>query len=91
METENEKNQKSDKAATAQNKKITPTAEAVSDKIFLSEMNDPRWSVISFERCESTNLTYDKAVQKLQKLAAKGISGLCVVTSEAAEKNNSKR
>ncbi len=86
MEAKNEKNQKSKKTVTSQKNKITPTLEAVSDKFFPSEMNDLRWSVISFEECESTNLTYDEAVQKLQKLAANDVSGLCVVTNEAAHK-----
>ena len=91
MEIENEENRKSDEAATAQNTEIAPAVEAVSDEIFPSELSDPRWSVISFEKCEATELTYDEAVLKLQKLAANEISGLCVVTYEAAQKVKSKK
>ncbi len=86
MEIENEENQKSDETATAQNIEIAPAVEAVSDENFPSELNEPRWSVISFEKCEATDLTYDKAARKLQKLAANNISGLCIVTNKAAQK-----
>ena len=86
MEIENEENRKSDEAATAQNTEIAPAVEAVSDEIFPSELNDSRWSVISFEKCEATNLTYHEAAQKAQELATNGVSGLCVVTNEAAQK-----
>jgi len=90
MEIENEENQKSDEAATAQNTEIAPAVEAVSDEFFSSELNDPRWSVISFEKSEATDLTYDEAAKKLQELDVKGVFGLCVVTKEAAKKASSK-
>ncbi len=91
MEIENEENQKSDEAATAQNTEIAPAVEAVSDEFFPSELNDPRWSVISFEKSEATDLTYDEAAQKLQGLEMNGVFGLCVVTNEAAKKVSSKQ
>ena len=86
MEIENKENQKSDEAATAQNTETAPAVEAASDENFPSELNEPRWSVISFEKCEAIDLTYDEAARKLQKLAANNISGLCIVTNEAAQK-----
>jgi hypothetical protein len=91
MEIENEENQKSDETATAQNTEIAPAVEAVSDENFPSELNEPRWSVISFEKCEATDLVYDEAALKLQKLAANDVSGLCIVTNEAAQKVKSKK
>lgn len=84
MKTKKEENQESDEAATAQNTKVAPAAEAVSDEDFSSELNVPRWSVISFEKMKVQNLTYNEAAQKLKEFAADGISGLCIVTDEAA-------
>ncbi len=90
MKTKKEESQESDEAATAQNTEIAPAAEAVSDENFSSELNEPLWSVISFEKLEAKNLTYDEAAQKLKKFAAEGVSGLCIVTDEAAAKISNK-
>lgn len=84
MKTGKEENQESDDAATAQNNKDAPAVEAVSDENFPNELNEPRWSVVSFEKIEAKNLTYSEAAQKLKDLAAVNISGLCIVTNEAA-------
>jgi hypothetical protein len=51
----------------------------------ISELSDACWSVISFDRVESHGLAYEDAVELLQKLEQNGISGLCIVTDEAAE------
>ncbi len=53
-------------------------------KDFSSEVNEPRWSVVSFEKCAAKNLTYAAAVEKLKQLAAEKVSGLCIITDEAA-------
>ena len=58
---------------------IAPKAED-----FASELNEPRWSVVSFENCVANNLTYVQAEQKLKELEAADFSGLCIVTDEAA-------
>ena len=50
----------------------------------LSELNEPRWSVVSFEICVANNLTYAQAEQKLKELEAAKVSGLCIITDEAA-------
>jgi len=55
-----------------------------------SELSEPRWSVVTFEQCAAKNLTYEQAEQKLQELATRKISGLCIITDEAAEKVKSK-
>ncbi|CAN5625523.1 hypothetical protein BH24ACI2_BH24ACI2_04610 [soil metagenome] len=86
MKTKKEKTQESDKAAAAQSVKAAPAAEAVSDEDFPNELGEPRWSVVSFENCVETGLTYDEAAQKLKKLAAEDVLGLCVVTDEATAK-----
>ena len=79
------KSQKSEKAANAENKKITPAVKAVSDD-FSGELNEPRWSVVSFEKIKVRNMTYHEAARKLKEFAADGISGLCIVTDEAASR-----
>lgn len=49
-----------------------------------SELSLARWAVISFERCEASGLTYEQAAAKLAELEGQGITGLCIVTDEAA-------
>lgn len=51
---------------------------------FASELNEPRWAVVSFETCVAKSLTYKDAEQKLNELIAANVSGLCIVTDEAA-------
>lgn len=60
----------------------TETTKAAED--FSSELNEPRWSVVSFETCAAKSLTYAEAEQKLNELIAANISGLCIVTDETA-------
>ncbi len=84
MKTKKEEIQESDEAAIAQSVEIAPASKAVSGEDFPSELGEPRWAVVSFENCIEAGLTYDEAAQKLRKLAAEDISGLCIVTDEAA-------
>lgn len=51
---------------------------------FAGELNEPRWSIVSFEKCVAKNLTYPQAEEKLVKLEAEKIAGLCIVSDEAA-------
>jgi len=53
---------------------------------FSSELNEPRWSVVSFENCVANHLTYVEAEQKLKELEIAKVSGLCIITDEAAER-----
>lgn len=55
-----------------------------------SELDEPRWSVVSFEKCVAGNLTYTEAVAELERLRARKTSGLCVVTDEAASRISEK-
>ncbi len=52
----------------------------------LSELLEPRWSVITFEGCAVCGLNYDEASNWMKKLKTQGLSGLCIVTDEAAER-----
>ena len=51
-----------------------------------SELDEPRWAVISFERCEKAGLSYDEASKELGRLEGLGLAGLCLVTDKAAER-----
>lgn len=51
-----------------------------------SELDQPFWAVVSFEQVEVTGLTYAQAEQKMQELDAKSITGLCIVTDDAASR-----
>ena len=67
----------------------TPNAQnsltsAVEDES--SELNKPCWSIISFEKQQAKNLTYNEALKKINKLKKQNISGLCIITNEAAER-----
>lgn len=84
-------------SAKMENEKIepeeTPTAqeneplvEDVSVESTISELNASRWSVVSFEKCLAGNLTYAEASEKIIELAAEKVSGLCIVTDEAAKR-----
>lgn len=65
-------------------------AEAMQDLVnaaserFGSELDAPRWSVISFERSEGNALTYRDALRLMDDLERKGVAGLCVVSDETA-------
>ncbi len=60
------------------------TAPIIEDR--LSELDTPVWSVISFEKRVGKNLTYSDARDLLDKLVVEKVSGLCIITDEAAEK-----
>ena len=51
-----------------------------------TELDQPRWSVVSFDACEASGLTYPAAVKVLAEKEAAGVYGLCIVTDEAAHR-----
>ena len=55
-----------------------------------SELDEPLWSVISFERCEAAGLTYADAVKRLAELEKRHVNGLCIVTDDAATRIGSR-
>ena len=48
------------------------------------ELEEPRWSVISFKQIEAGGLTYKQAAALMSELDAYDAPGLCIVTDEAA-------
>jgi hypothetical protein len=63
---------------------IMSTETAKSVEASGSELDLSVWSVISFERCEGSGLTYREAAEKVKELEKNHIAGLCIVTDEAA-------
>jgi hypothetical protein len=59
-------------------------AEAAAESEFSNELDEPRWSVVSFESVAVSGLPYAEARNWLAKLAKQKVSGLCIVTDEAA-------
>jgi hypothetical protein len=51
-----------------------------------SELSEPRWSLVSFERREAGGLTYPQAVTLMSELDNNGVAGLCIVTDQAASR-----
>jgi hypothetical protein len=68
--------------------KIVEEKEIVPDEgeLILSEMRQPIWSVISFEKSVKSGMTYDEALKMMKKLKTEKVSGLCIVTDEAASR-----
>lgn len=68
--------------------KIKPEKEeqskATAENGASSELSEPCWSVVSFESVAVHGLTYADAKTWLEKLQKQNVSGLCVVTDEAA-------
>lgn len=72
------------RANKMENKKTEPTVKDFLEAEFPSELSAPRWAVITFEKCVAKNLSYEEAARKLAKLKRQKISGLCIVSDEAA-------
>ena len=88
MKAEKEENHKPNKAQAAQKKKNYSAAKSVSGANLPNELAERRWSVVTFESCTASGLTYDEAVQKLDELRKENKFGLCIITDEAAERVN---
>lgn len=56
-----------------------------------SELLEPRWSIVSFDRREAVGLTYAEAMKKMAELEAQNISGLCIVTDETGSRLSKRR
>ena len=59
-------------------------AESLIAEEISHELREHFWSVVSFDKSEANGLTYTEAEQKLAELAAHKVSGLCIITDEAA-------
>ncbi len=62
----------------------TEKEQSTTEETEAAELREMRWSVISFEKTEAGNLTYAQAEQKLAELETQKVSGLCIVTNDAA-------
>jgi hypothetical protein len=51
-----------------------------------SELSEPRWSLVSFDKREAGGLTYPQAVRLMSELDLSGIAGLCIITDQAASR-----
>ncbi len=51
-----------------------------------SELEQPIWSVVSFDQRQAGGLSYKQAASLLSELDACGIPGLCIITDEAANR-----
>ena len=63
---------------------MSEATERKETQIPTSELDLRQWSLVSFDVCEASGLTYDQAVALLNEKEAAGVYGLCIVTDEAA-------
>ena len=68
------------------NATIDPETESVSPVSLDCELDEPDWSVVSFDQLEAGGLTYKQAAELMKKLNSHGVSGLCIVTDGAASR-----
>ena len=50
----------------------------------MSELSERRWAVLSERGSEAAELTYEEAAALVGELRRSDVSGLCVITGEAA-------
>ena len=60
--------------------------EATEKKEAASELDLPQWSVVSFDACEASGLTYHDAANLMAEKDSAGVYGLCIITDEAASR-----
>lgn len=80
----------SDEATNSQSEEITSSESNVSGANFTGELNQPFWSVVNFYGRIAINLTYAEAERRIAELQNQNISGLCIITDEAAERISKK-
>lgn len=81
---ENERPENIFETRPARERILSPLTDDAPLELFASELDEPRWSVISFERIEAAGLTYRQATQRMTDLDSQAVHGLCIVTDEAA-------
>jgi hypothetical protein len=82
---EKEKTENAGETPVVANKEGSP-----AENFRVSEWREPRWSVVSFEQLVAGGLTYEEAEQKIIDQLNQGVSGLCIVTDEAAKRISEK-
>lgn len=63
-----------------------PETTSRADTSVLSELDQKRWAVVSFEQIEGGPMTYNDAAALMADLESRGVPGLCIVTEEAAHR-----
>ena len=77
------KKSKPESDATAQNDQAAPAEDEMVEELE-SDFTNNLWSVVTFEECAASGLTYPEAMAKMAELRTENVSGLCIVTDEAA-------
>ena len=54
----------------------------------MSELTEPRWAVLSERGCEATGLTYAQASEMMRALVREKVSGVSVITDDAARRSS---
>jgi len=54
------------------------------ESTWMSELSERRWAVLSERGSEAAGLTYEEASALVGELRGRDVSGLCVITDEAA-------
>ncbi len=52
----------------------------------MSELGERRWAVMSERGIEVSGVAYDEASQLVRQLKAEKVSGLCIISGEAAQR-----
>lgn len=52
----------------------------------MSELTEQRWAVLSERGCESLGLTYTQASEMVRALVREKVSGVSIITDEAARR-----
>ena len=52
----------------------------------MSELTEQRWAVLSERGCESLGLTYAQALETMRALAQEKVSGVSIITDDAARR-----
>lgn len=65
---------------------VAPAEDFESENHIPSELVEPIWSVVTYETVAASGLTYDEAEKLAERLKAERVSGLCIITDEAASR-----
>jgi hypothetical protein len=88
---ENKKSENKRRKIASGNKKSSAKETAAAENDYVGELRESRWSVVSFDEVFAKNLTYEKAERKVARLKKQKISGLCIITDEAASRISPKK
>lgn len=65
---------------------VAPADEIESENPLPSELVEPIWSVVTYETVAAKGLTYEEAEKLAKKLETEKVSGICIITDEAASR-----